>query len=102
MTADSPIQAKVFKARAVLVGERIDLKAWSTAHSLASNPLTVEVKGQGVATLYRYGVVVFFNVLPAEETSFLAQLRPAVSKPYATPEFEELEVHIEPGSPESV
>ena len=102
MTADFPIHAKVFKARAVLVGERIDLKAWSTAHSLANNPLTVEVKGSGVATLYRYGVVVFFNVLPAEEMSFLAQLRPVLSKPYATPEIEELEIHIEPGSPESV
>ena len=102
MTAESPIHAKVFKARAILVGERIDLKAWSTAHSLANNPLTVAVKGPGVATLYRYGVVVFFNVLPVEEMSFLAHLRPALTKPYATPEIEELEIHIEPGSPESV
>ena len=102
MTAKSPIQATVFTARAVLVGERIDLKGWSAIESLANNPLTVAVKGTGVATLYRYGVVVFFNTLPVDEMAFLEQLRPALNKPYAIPEIEALEVRIEPGSPESV
>ncbi len=102
MNAKSPINATVFKARAVLVGERIDLKAWSATQSLANNPLTVAVKGPGVATLNRYGVVVFFDVLPVEEMAFLAHLRPALTKPYATPEIEELEIRIEPGVQESV
>jgi required for meiotic nuclear division protein 1 len=102
VTTKFPIQATVFKARAVLVGERIDLKTWAAIDTLANNPLTVEVKGPGVATLHRYGVVVFFDVLPVEEMAFLAHLKPEVTNPYATPEVEELEVRIEPGSPESV
>ena len=102
MIAKSPIHATVFKARAVLVGERIDLKAWSAIESLANNTLTVAVKGPGVATLNRYGVVVFFDVLPVEEMAFLGHLRPALTNPYPTPEIEELEVRIEPGGPESV
>lgn len=102
MIAKSPIQATIFKAHAVLVGERIDLKAWSAIESLANNPLTVAVKGPGVATLNRYGVVVFFDVLPVEEMAFLTHLRPALTNPYPTPEIEELEVRIEPGGPESV
>ena len=102
MTAALPIQANIFTARAVLVAERIDLKAWAAVETLASNPLTVEVKGPGVATLNRYGVVVFFDVRPVEEMAFLAHLRPQLTNPYATPEIEELEVRIEPGAAESV
>jgi len=102
VTPKSPIQAAVFKARAVLVAERIDLKAWEAIDALAHNPLTVEVKGPGIATLYRYGVVVFFDVLPVEEMAFLAHLRPACTNPYKEPEIEELEIHIEGGIVESV
>jgi uncharacterized Rmd1/YagE family protein len=102
MTVPSPIVEKAFKARAMLVGERIDLKAWSTADTLATNPLTVKVKGGGVATLHRYGVVVFFDVSPMEEVAFLRSLRPLAANPYPTPETEELEVHIEPGGREGV
>jgi len=102
MTIPSSIEQKAFKARAMLMGERIDLKAWSTADTLATNPLTVKVKGGGVATLHRYGVVVFFDVSPMEEVAFLRSLRPLAANPYPTPETEELEVHIEPGGREGV
>jgi len=102
MTISSGIQEKAFKARAMLVGERIDLKAWSTADKLATNPLTVKVKGSGVAALHRYGVVVFFDVSPMEEVAFLSSLRLLAANPYATPETEELEVRIEPGGREGV
>jgi uncharacterized Rmd1/YagE family protein len=102
MTVPSTIGEKAFKARAMLVGERIDLKAWSTADTLATNPLTVKVKGGGVVTLHRYGVVVFFDVSPMEEVAFLGSLRPLAANPYPTPETEELEVHIEAGGREGV
>jgi len=69
---------------------------------LASNPITVEVKGGGAAKLHRYGVVVFFDVSPAEEMAFLASLPPLLANPYATPETEDLEIRIEPRDRESV
>lgn len=102
MTKHSPIQDVVFKARALLVGERIDLKAWGAADTLATNPLTVAVDRGGAATLHRYGVVVFFAVSAADEAAFLAQLQPIVANAYATPETEELEVRIETGDREGV
>ena len=43
-----------FRARAVLVGERIDLKALGAIEALAANPLTVTVQGGGAATLFRF------------------------------------------------
>jgi required for meiotic nuclear division protein 1 len=83
-----------FKARALLLGERLDLRAWKAVDALATNPLTVEVKGGGIATLYRYGVVVLFGVHSAEEVAFLAQLHPSVIHPYPQPELEELEARV--------
>ena len=102
MTITSDIHEKAFKARAMLVGERIDLKAWSIADTLATNPLTVKVRGGGAATLHRYGVVVFFAVSAMEQVVFLESLRPLAANPYSMPETEELEVRIEPGGREGV
>ncbi len=102
MTRQPPIRDTAFTARALLVGERIDLKAWGTADTLSTNPLAVAVAGGGVATLHRYGVVVFFAVSPVDQVAFLAQLQPTVANPYATPVTEELEVRIEPGEREGV
>ena len=102
MLTPSPITGTAFKARALLLGERIDLKTWGAADTVATNPLTVAVRGGGAATLHRYGVVVFFAVSPVDEVAFLAQLRPMVANPYATPVTEELDVRIEPGAREIV
>jgi len=102
MTKPPPIPDTAFKARALLVAERIDLKAWGAADALSINPLTVAVKGGGAATLHRYGVVVFFGVSAVDEAAFLAQLQSTVANAYATPVIEELEVRIEPGDREGV
>lgn len=85
-----------FKARAMLVGERLDLRAWGSVNNLATSPLTVEVKDGGVAVLFRYGVVVFFDVAPLEELGFLEKLGSYLSSPYESRELEELEVTINP------
>jgi uncharacterized Rmd1/YagE family protein len=91
----SPAFERAFRAHAILVGERIDLRAWSAADALATNPLTVSVRGGGAATLYRFGVVVFFGVSAAEQVGFLRQLEPLVVHPDAAPETESLEVRID-------
>jgi len=97
-----PIREATFHARAVLVGERIDVKALGAVDSLAANPLTVAVQGGGAATLFRFGVVVFFAVSAIEQMAFLRQLQPLVANPYPTPEVEELDIQIEPGTKEIV
>jgi required for meiotic nuclear division protein 1 len=89
------ISASTFKARALLLGERLDLRAWSAADALTTNPLTVRLKGGGVAVLYRHGVVVFFGVDGDEEASFLSLLGPFVIHAYEQPETEELEARVE-------
>jgi len=102
LAAVSPIHDSVFKARAVLLGERLDLRAWRATDALSTNPLIVSVKGGGAAVLYRYGVVVLFAVHPAEEVAFLAQLTPFIHNAYTQPELEELEVHLQSGDREGL
>lgn len=90
-----PIEETTFKARAILLGERLDLRPWRVADALTTNPLMVRVKGGGAVVLYRYGVAVFFGVHAAEEMGFLSHLEPFVYNAYAEPETEELEVRVE-------
>lgn len=97
-----PLREPAFRARAILLGERLDLRGWSAAEALAVNPLTVRVSGGGAAVLYRFGVVVFFGVAPAEEAAFLRQLQPLVASPDPAPESESLEVQVVPSAREGL
>jgi uncharacterized Rmd1/YagE family protein len=84
-----------FKARAVNVADRIDLRSWKTEDRLASNPLAVAVSGGGAAVLFRYGVVVFFDVTAEEEVAFLRQIAPLMAAVMAAPETEEVDIRID-------
>lgn len=85
-----------FGARALLLGERIDLRGRFDEEALARNPLAVPVDGGGVAVLFRYGAVVLFDVAPAAQTAFLERLMALVGNPYDKPETEEIAVRIDP------
>jgi uncharacterized Rmd1/YagE family protein len=91
-----------FKARALLVGERIDLRSLGSAEQLATDPVAVAAGANGVAVLFRYGAVVLFGVAPLEEADLLRQLRPLVQQPYASPETESLEIHIDASTREGI
>jgi uncharacterized Rmd1/YagE family protein len=91
-----------FKARALLVGERIDLRSLSTADRLATDPVAIAAGASGIAVLFRYGAVVLFNVAPLEEADLLRQLQPLVQQPYPSPETESLEIRIDAGTREGM
>ena len=91
-----------FKAGAVLIAQRIGLRAWRPAETLATNPLTVAVKGGGAAVLFRYGAVVFLDVSPASAAAFLAEIQPQIGNPYPAPETEEVEVRVDPSLKEGM
>lgn len=91
-----------FKARAVLLADRIDLRAWTGDERLASNPLTIAVSGGGAAVLFRYGVVVFFDVTAEEEAAFIEQISRLVGGALPMPETEEVEIRIDPRAHEGM
>jgi required for meiotic nuclear division protein 1 len=79
-------EAREFTARALLVGQRIDLRALGSTARLGGGPLAVSVRGGGAAVIFRYGAVVFFDVQP---------LGPATE-----PEVEQITVRVDPDSKE--
>jgi uncharacterized Rmd1/YagE family protein len=89
-----------FTARAMLVGQRIDLRALGSTQRLGGAPLAVSVRGGGAAILFRYGAVVLFDVQPMEQDEFLRQLQPRIQGPAVEPEVEQVTVRIDPDSKE--
>ncbi len=82
------------KARALLLGDRLDLKLFKISDCLATTPLTLEVDSEGgIAVLFRYGVVVLFGVKSMDEVRFVETLKPLLTNAYQVPEIEELEIH---------
>ncbi|MBI3067375.1 MAG: RMD1 family protein [Betaproteobacteria bacterium] len=102
MAQSRGIDKKAFAAHAVLIGERIDLRAWKTADALSTSPLTVAVREGGIAILFRFGVVVFFDVSATAQAVFLDDIKRFVGNPYGTPETAKVEVRTEPGAREGM
>lgn len=89
-------EAERVSVRALCIGERLDLRAFDAARKYAVAPLTVTAGARGVAVMFRYGVVVLFNVPPIEETALLEQLAPLVAQRFESPELEEATLEVEP------
>ncbi|HCI51855.1 MAG TPA: hypothetical protein DE312_00765 [Gallionella sp.] len=82
------------KARALLLGDRLDLKSFKIADCLATTPLTLEIDSEGgIAVLFRYGVVVLFGVPIVDEVRFIDTLKTLLTTPASSPETEEMEIH---------
>lgn len=92
----------VVPVRALLVGERLDIRGLETAQRLASNPLVIGVAEGQYAVLFRYGAVVLFGVHPLQEVTFVDQLTRMVGQPYAKRETEEARLRVAPAADEHV
>src|SRR6187551_3279732 len=93
-------EAREFTATALLVGQRIDLRALGSTQRLGGGPLAVSVRGGGAAILFRYGAVVLFDVQPLEQDEFLRQLEARVQSPTAERETEQITVRVDPEAKE--
>lgn len=89
------------KARALLLAERLDLRAFESSEQLAISPLTIAVGSRGRAVLFRFGAVVLFAVDAAEEAAFLQQISPFRVEPLDRPEVESLPLRISSDEPEA-
>jgi len=102
MASISPLDRTEFRVRALLVGERLDLRALTRMERMANDPLTITAGAAGFAILFRYGAVVLFDLTPLEESEFLRQLAPLVQRPYAAPEIESIDIHVDPDGREGL
>jgi len=76
------------------VGGDIDTRSLRRARNLSATPLTLEAGRCGCAIVFRYGALVFFQMEPMEEASFLDGLRPLIQRPAADPMHEEMELAL--------
>jgi uncharacterized Rmd1/YagE family protein len=79
---------------ALLLGERLDTRAFERGEPLAIAPLTVDIPGGGVAVLFRYGAVVLFGAGKVALDNFVASLRPLVAAPLSAPERDDARLLI--------
>ena len=87
-------------ARALLLGQRLDLRSFEHTELISSSPPSIKAGTEGLAVLLRYGVVVLFNIQPAEQISFIEAIRHIVVDPFDQPEREDINIlcdntHIE-------
>ena len=87
----------VLHCRAVLLGQRLELKQFRTSTYLAVNPLTLRYGQHGTVVLFRYGVVVMYGLGAIEETRLLEELTPYVRDPMQNTEEELLELRTQVG-----
>ena len=102
-SASTEIKQRQFSARALYVGEHIDLR-WllKSTRAIAQQPALIPLDSGGIAVLHRYGAVVFFDTTPPDEMRFLDDLAPLVLHAYERPETEEIIVRVIPQDREGV
>ena len=100
--AELPPPQLPLRARALLLGSRIDLRNWAEADVLERLPLAVRLPDGGLAVLFRYGVAVLVGASPAGEQALRGRLAPLLENAYPAPEAEELELRVEPGRAEGL
>jgi uncharacterized Rmd1/YagE family protein len=76
-----PAAPRRLTARAILLGERIDIVSLERSEMISTNPLAFRVDGHGEVVLFRYGVAVLFDLSPVEEDEVLRGLRPRILAP---------------------
>jgi uncharacterized Rmd1/YagE family protein len=81
-------------ARALLVGDRIDTIGLEHDRVLSTNPLAFPAGASGVATLFRYGVVVLIGLTPAEQEEFLGGIARRVKGKFAIRDEEAASIEL--------
>lgn len=86
--------SKSIAARALLLGQSIELRRLSQVQILSRDPTTIDVEGGGQAVLFRFGVAVLFDVPESAEKALLARLGEFIHDPFASPAVEELDIRL--------
>jgi len=102
VAAPAGLRPRQMEVRALLLGERLDTRALETSAALATAPLTLSLEGDGVAVLFRYGVIVLFGVERKVAQAFLASIEPFVAEPFTPPESEDAKLVLNAASDQLV
>jgi required for meiotic nuclear division protein 1 len=93
---------EVVAVHAMLLGERLETRAFERDEPLGVAPLTVDIPGGGVAVLFRYGAVVLFGAETMALDDFVASLMPLVTAALPVPERDDARLLIRPEAEQPV
>lgn len=91
-----PVPPIRYTARALLLGERIDIAGLERSDLISAAPLAFRVGSSGYAVLFRYGCAVLIGLSPIEEDELLRGIRPRVTGPSGKMEDEVATIEIAP------
>ncbi len=92
-------EAASLTARAIQLGERIDLNGLEREDAFSKIPLAF-CTGSGTAVLFKSGTAVLVGLSSDEEQACLHRIRPHVIDPIAEPETETARIVVRPGEQE--
>src|SRR5262245_64034737 len=70
-------------ARALLLGERIDLAGLERSDLISATPLAFRAGQEGYAVLFRYGAVVLIGLSVLEEDGLIRSVQPRITGAFA-------------------
>ncbi len=91
--ADSNPAAQQLTAHALQIGDRINTAGFE-GQVLSNAPLALRVGPNGLAVVFRYGVVVLIGLSAAEEAEFLERLQPRTYGRITPPEEEWAKIQV--------
>jgi uncharacterized Rmd1/YagE family protein len=83
-------------ARALLLGERIDVAGLERSDVISTTPLAFRAGQEGYAVLFRYGALVLFGLSVVEEDELVRGLKPRIIGAFSRPEVEGVTIEIAP------
>jgi uncharacterized Rmd1/YagE family protein len=83
-------------ARALLLGERIDVAGLERSDVISTTPLAFRAGHEGYAVLFRYGALVLFGLSVVEEDELVRGLKPRIVGAFSRPEVEGVSIEITP------
>jgi required for meiotic nuclear division protein 1 len=84
----------LLRARAVILGERLDHRGLGPGGSALADPVPIAVLPPIRAFAFRWGAVVIFGANPVEEAALLEGLGPRVTNPTHNPAEETALIHV--------
>jgi len=85
---------KTITARALQIGQRLDLKGLERSDQFSTHPVAFRTSSGGTAVLFRHGAAVFFGMTPVEEEDLIRGLGRRIIEPLTERESETVEITV--------
>jgi uncharacterized Rmd1/YagE family protein len=97
-----PLQGHRITARALLIGDRLDIAGLERSDVLFSAPLAFRSGNEGFVALFRFGVAVLVGLSPLEEDEVLRSLRQRTIGEFARHEEETAIIELSPDKDDQI